>query len=437
MEPGPARALASPNLRQNVAWSLAGNVIYAASQWAMLVILAKLTSPLAVGQFALGLALTAPVVLLLNLQLRAAQATDARGAYEFCDYLALRLTTVALMLAGVVIAVFVAGYRRETMLVVVGIALARCAESVTDIFHGLFQRHERMDLIAKSSIAKSALSLAAFSAGIYLTGDVAWGVAGLAAAWTAILLGYDIPRASRLARQDPAKRLDLRPRWRGRLLLQLVRLTFPLGLAAMLVALNVNLPRYFVEHFLGEGPLGIFAALAYFAIAGCAVVGAVGDSAMPRLANHHAHGDSAAYMRLLGKLLRVAAAVGALGVGVTLLGGRFLLQLVYGAEYAEAAPAFVWIMVAGLLMCLAAILGNGLLAARRFPELLVLLTCEALVMAGACALLIPRWGLPGAALALLCAAAAHVAGAAGLLFVGSRAVRGQPRAAGPLGHNEV
>lgn len=415
--PSTANTATGPSLRRNVAWSLVGYVIYAASQWAMLVILAKLTSPLAVGQFALGLALTAPVVLLMNLQLRVAQATDGRGAYEFCDYLALRLTTVALMLVTVVTAVLVVGYRRETALVVVGIALAKCAESITDIFHGLFQRHERMELIAKSSIAKSALALTAFSAGVYLSREVAWGVAGLAAAWTAVLVGYDIPQALRLARQDPTKRIHLRPRWRGRSLLQLVRVTLPLGIAAMLVALNTNVPRYFLEHLLGERALGIFAALAYFVIAGLTVVGAVGDSAMPRLANYHARGDSAAYMRLLRKLLVVAAVIGALGVVVTLLGGRLLLQVLYGAEYAAAAVAFVWIMVAGLVTYIAAILGNGLLAARRFPEQLMLLTCVALVMVGACAVLIPQWGLMGAALAVLCAAVVNALGAASLLFL--------------------
>lgn len=415
--PGTANTSTGPSLRRNVAWSLAGNVIYAASQWAMLVILAKLTSPLAVGQFALGLALTAPVVLLMNMRLRAVQATDARGAYEFCDYLALRLTTVVFMLVTVVTAVLLIGYRRETVIVVVGIAIAKCAESISDIFHGLFQRHERMELIAKSSLAKSALSLAAFSAGVYLTREAAFGVAGLAAAWTAVLVGYDIPQALRLARQDPTQRIHVRPRWRGRSPLQLVRVTLPLGITAMLVGLNYNVPRYFLEHLLGEGALGIYATLAYFVYAGLTVVGAFNDSAIPRLANHHARGQSAAYLRLLGKLLAIGVVIGALGVAVALFGGRLLLQVLYGAEYAAAAAPFVWIMVGGLVAYIGGILNDALLAARRFREQLMLLTCVALVMVGACAVLIPRWGLMGAALAVLCSAAVNALGAASLLFL--------------------
>ena len=86
------------SLRANFSWTFVGNVIYAACQWAMLVVLAKLGSPEIVGQFALGLAITAPVIMLTNLQLRAVQATDAKRAYSFGDYLGLRLAVTPLAL---------------------------------------------------------------------------------------------------------------------------------------------------------------------------------------------------------------------------------------------------------------------------------------------------------------------------------------------------
>jgi O-antigen/teichoic acid export membrane protein len=41
----------------------------------------------------------------------------------------------------------------------------------------------------------------------------------------------------------------------------------PLGVVAALVLLNTNIPRYFIERYLGEWELGIFAALAYIMVA--------------------------------------------------------------------------------------------------------------------------------------------------------------------------
>ena len=74
------------SLRKNFSWTFAGNVVYALSQWGMLTVLAKLGSPEMVGRFALGLSITAPIVMFTNLQLRQIQATDARGEYRFGDY---------------------------------------------------------------------------------------------------------------------------------------------------------------------------------------------------------------------------------------------------------------------------------------------------------------------------------------------------------------
>ena len=63
------------SLPRNLAWTLAGNVVYLASQWAMLVVLAKLGSPELVGQLAPDLHVTTPIFLFANLRLRAVQAT--------------------------------------------------------------------------------------------------------------------------------------------------------------------------------------------------------------------------------------------------------------------------------------------------------------------------------------------------------------------------
>lgn len=68
-------------------WTFIGNVVYAGCQWGMLVVLTKLGSPEMVGQFALGLAITAPVFRFADLRLRNVQATDTRREYLFGDYL--------------------------------------------------------------------------------------------------------------------------------------------------------------------------------------------------------------------------------------------------------------------------------------------------------------------------------------------------------------
>src|SRR5712671_3691040 len=82
-------------LRSDFTWVLAGNVLYSACQWGIVVALAKLGSPEKVGEYAFGMALTAPIVLFANLQLRALLASDVEGRFSFGQYLTFRLVTLA------------------------------------------------------------------------------------------------------------------------------------------------------------------------------------------------------------------------------------------------------------------------------------------------------------------------------------------------------
>lgn len=193
---GPAVA---PSLRANFAWTLAGNVIYAACQWGVLVALARLGDAAMVGEFALALALTAPVFMFANLNIRGVQATDARGEYRFGDYLGLRLVTTVLALAVVAGVVLATGYGGRVAAVILLVGLAKAFEAMSDVFHGLLQRHERMDAIAWSMIARGLLSVAALALAVWLTGELLWGAAALAGTWALVLVGYDL-RWAALAR---------------------------------------------------------------------------------------------------------------------------------------------------------------------------------------------------------------------------------------------
>ncbi len=128
------------SLRANFSWTFAGNVIASGCGWAMLVALAKLGTAETVGRFALGLAVTTPVILFSNLQLRTIQATDAERKYPFRDYFGLRLVMLALALAGIVGIVFFSSYQPELALTVIVIGVGKGIDAVSDVIYGLLQQ---------------------------------------------------------------------------------------------------------------------------------------------------------------------------------------------------------------------------------------------------------------------------------------------------------
>jgi O-antigen/teichoic acid export membrane protein len=414
--PGPAVSPA-PSLRVNFYWTLAGHGIAALCKWLELTLLAKAGTRDMVGQFAYALALTAPVVMLTNLQLRAVQATDARGQFPFETYLGLRLAGDVLAL--LVIALLAVGAALSgtpgVFWIVLAMGAAKAIEAVSDVFHGLLQRHERMDVISRSLIGKGLLSIAAMLLALRATGSVLWAIVGLGAASALVLLGYDIPQ-SRALWGAPLRMGAARPRvFQLRPMMKLARLALPLGIVMMLASLGANVPRYFVEHQLGVGELGVFSAVSYIMVAGLTVIGALGHAAIPRLSRHHAAGDRAAFLRVMALLLALAVALGVGGVAVALAAGRPLLSLLYRADYAYAQPVLVWTMLGATAAYIGAAFDYCLTAARSLRAQAPLWIAMLAATAGACAVLVPWHGLVGAAAAVAVGYVVQSAGAAWLL----------------------
>lgn len=383
------------SLRRNFSWTFIGNGIYAACQWGMLVVLAKLGSPEMVGQFTLGLAVTTPVIMFTKLHLRSIQATDAKQEFSFNDYLGLRLLSTVLALVIITAIVLTSGYHRETLIVVLLIGLAKSLDAISDLFYGLIQQKERMDRIAVSLMLKGPLSLLMLSIGVYISNSIIWGVVGLIFAWGTVLVGYDIRSGVLMLNQMP------QPRWHSKTLLKIVRLALPLGFVMMLISLNTNIPRYFIEQHLGERELGIFAALAYLMVVGNMIIAALGDSATPRLAKYYALGDSKAFGTLLIKLSGIGALLGGIGILIAIFAGSQILSTIYSAEYAEHTNLFVWLMVAAGISYIESFLSYGITAARYFRIQMPLFSLVTGATFLACTFLIPTRGLYGAAIALI------------------------------------
>jgi O-antigen/teichoic acid export membrane protein len=169
----------------------------------------------------------------------------------------------------------------------------------------------------------------------------------------------------------------------------------------LLLSLNTNIPRYFIEHYLSERDLGIFAAMAYLLVAGTTVVSALGQSASPRLAQYYAACNYKAFRVLLLKLLNVGALIGGFGILVVLIAGPQILTLVYRREYADQTDVFLLLMVAAGIGYIASFLGYGMTAARYFKIQAPIFFGVCLTTTIGCLLLIPGKRLVGAALAMV------------------------------------
>lgn len=397
------------SLKHNFSWTLLGNVIYAACQWGQIIVLTKLVSPAMVGKFTFAFAITAPVMMLSNLQLRAIQSTDAKHEYQFNDYFGLRLLTTAIAIPVIAGLSFIPSYSMETAIIIFLIGIAKSFESISDVLYGCLQQREQMSRIALSMIIKGVGSLLVLSIVVYFTRSVVFGVAALCIVWVLVMLTYDLKSCATCLRfekendsfQEHSLKELLRPKWDILVMRKLFIAALPLGLCMMLMSLNVNIPQYFLKAHHGEYNLGIYAALAYIYNAGSLIVNALGQSASPRLAKYFAINNFKAFVGVTTKLFMIGIALSVVSVAAAVICGKSLLNIIYGAAYAEQNDAFIWLMIGGGLSYITSFLGVSVTAMREFTIQLPIHCIKLFFAIILSALLIPHYSLVGAAWSLL------------------------------------
>ena len=384
-----------PALRRSFAWNFVGNTLYSLAQWLLLVLLARLSDPEEVGRFSLTLAISAPIFLALGMNLRVVQATDAARRWLLEDYLVLRHLLNAL---AVVVTLFVGLVLRmdsSALAALLAVSGAKAVESVSQTYYGFFQQSERHEFVSQSMIARSVTGPSLFAIGYAATGELAGGCLGLLLGWSLPQQLLDRRRARGIRRRDGDQLHRLTPvRWPE--IRQLARKSAPLGLDQGVSSLSVNIPRYLVQGSLGSAQLGVFAALSYLAQAISMVTGSLGTVVMPRLAIYHHQRRPRPFVRLLvlmsvvSVLVVVAALLGALVVG------EWFIESALGKEYVDQELLVALLLSAGAIT-LQRCICRGLAGAQRFTTYLVIDSVTALIVAGCAAVMIPLWGVEGAA----------------------------------------
>lgn len=411
-------------MRRSFSWTFAGTGILAAANWCMLTAVAKLSTTVAVGQFALALSIVTPLFMFANMGLRTSQATDARSEFMFADYFTLRCLGIAA--ASVITGLIVAAWRldRSTTAVILMMTVVRAVESFGEIIAGLLQKAERLDLVARAQMMRAGASIIVFPLVLIYFNRLTAAVGALAVVWSVITLAYDVRLARRLIGPKPFWRLNLP------MLRRLAGVSLPLAVITGLSSLNVNIPQYLIQHYMGPTYVGAFVSVAYLLLTVRLIVNALGQSASARLARMFASGEFAPFLRLVRKLAVMGAALGLVLFPVTIFLGRLLLTLLYRPEYAKYTMLLSAMTLVAGVYSVSLFLGYGVEATRYFWIQVPVTGAGTAVAFIASLLLVPGYGLYGAAFALLAAGFAQALGSA-LVLAGAIGGR-QGRHAGKL-----
>lgn len=381
------------SFKKNFSWAFFGNAFFSASQWLLLIILAKLGSPIIVGTYTLGLAVVSPIIIFSQMQLRQVQVSDVKNNYNFKTYLNTRIITNGFALILILSVSYLSGYNMGIILIIMLIGILKTIDGISDIYYGYYQKKERMDLISKSRILKGILNVISFLIVLNYTNSLLYSVLTMVLFNLSVLIFYDHFNSRKhnlYSKKHKFKIIEFK---------NLIWLSLPLGIVLMLTSLSSNVPRYFIEANYGLESLGYYSSIAYLMVIGTTFVTALGQVAAPRLAKYYADNRIKDFISLTKKFSFISLILGILGIVTTILFGETILKYAYTEEYMKYNNVFIVLMIAAAINYVGSIWGYCLTAAREFKIQPVLGAFWLITVLLFSFILIPKYGLLGAAYA--------------------------------------
>lgn len=382
-------------VRRAVFLSASGTLFYALSQWVFVLALGRFASPFVVGNYALMVAVTAPLFLFLGLNLRVAQATDVSGDFSLADYGNLQALVNSACVVSSLIVLPVAGLPKSAWIAGSFYCLAKAVEATSTNYYGFFQRKNRMDLVARSMAVRAVLG-PPFFVGLYLVGGLAGACVGILLAWT-VAQFFDRRSVRELAESSGDGPIHDFDSWSR--VPALFERVWALGASGGVNSASVNAPRVQVSATYGQAGLGVFTASAFIAQMVQTVAGALGAAVVPRLAHDAKMHEWRAFWRLLSLSTAATGIISGLALGLSWLFGDWFISAVMGPEYVQEGllEALVFaISIAALYRCP----GRALQALTRYRTYLVIDVVVLIVTVAAASLLVPKVGMQGAAWAV-------------------------------------
>ncbi|WP_232696499.1 oligosaccharide flippase family protein [Brevibacillus daliensis] len=383
-------------LVRNVSWSLIGNIVYACSQWGVLIVISKLGSTAMLGEFAIGLAISAPVFMFLNFQLRAILASDANDQFRVNQYVGLRIFSNVLAIIFLFVIVSMLSYSLEQKLIILLITVSKAIESFSDITYGILQKSEKMKQIAISLMLRGMSMIMIVLLTLYVTESLMLAMIGQCMAWLGVFIFYDRKNAKKIDKLQPV--IDKSQLW------QLLKTGLPMGITALLLSLNTNIPRYFIEHFQGAYGLGIYIAIESIIAVPQTLSDALAQSTLPQMSKSYAKKDMFAFRSLLRKLMIIGVVMGIVQILVAAVAGSFILRLMYNPDYAHYSILFIGFMILSAMLNFQTFLNMSINSVRIFQLQLPINLAKLLIIVILSVLLINDFGITGALIALIMSA---------------------------------
>ena len=359
----------NPSAKEIYFWNLLGNLAASGVSVLYLLIVTRLTSAKVADQFSLANSIGTLWIVIGLFQVRNYQGTDVNQKHSFIGYFQTRLITILAMLVTLYPYLYIVGegrYSFETILLTFLMILYRMWDAVSDLFQGLFQQRERMDIAGKTMFYRYSTSVVVLFLSILLSKSVIVGLFSLVIWNGLVIIFYE---TSFLKYFETIHWKELFSSNYKKDIKDIFLACWPLFVNGFILLYILNEPKIIIEKGLNQGILQtgmqrdfniLFMPVFFMSLIILMVRPLITQMAI--LWNREKYAE----FSLIVKKLLFYLFIG--GIVVTIVAyfiGTPILSLVFGVALSQYTLPFVILIFAGVLYALAIVFENILTIIRK------------------------------------------------------------------------
>ena len=313
-------------INKNIFWNAVGNTAYNGLQWLITVIVTRKSGFDTAGILAIAMSVSLTFRTISYFGIRNFQVTDNDNKYSDADYFGLRIITSAIAFALCALVSVFSGRSVSLFSAIMLYMIFRVSEGFSDLFQGIMQKNERLDIVGICLLAKAVVTTIAFIAGFYLSNSLNAGLLLMSVSAVLISFLFELPAAKQCTESQFKISFSL--------FRKLASETAPMFIYMLETALLLNAPKYFLSLTSDEAAVGIYSSV--FSIAQI-LQGAFQYVYVPFITKLSVLDNNKNYVeikKIAIKIICIFTAITLLFSAISVIFGDYILTLVFGrSEY--------------------------------------------------------------------------------------------------------
>lgn len=345
------------NLKKSFIWNTLGSGFNAFNSLFFLIIVTRINGEIEAGIFTLCFATAGLLYIIGTYAGRTYQVTEQKKSIGDNEYIFNRIITIIIMLVCGLILGITSNYSGLKIKILIVLCLVKALEAFSDVFHGILQKNDRLDIVGKSMFVRSLLNIGLFLLIDLISKDILFSCLSLIVVDIFVLIFVDM-RYSKKYRVTKEKT-------NYKSSFSILKLGFYTFGFTLLSNYLINIPRYAIDAFLEENYQTIFGIIVMPGTFITMLSQFIMQPLIIEMKEQWVNKNKLKFDNIIRKTIFAIIGVGLISVILAYFFGIMVLNFLYNLDLSDYLLSLIVILIGTTFYALSAYLSNCLIIFRK------------------------------------------------------------------------